>query len=694
MAIYPPPLENPPIFNEIDFQREVDQQHLDQNYLRLVAQTEEDMNGNEIKNLGPATSGSGAARLDQVTGSGAFLPLTGGSMAGVIDMNQSNIDMYATGGGTGGGDIEMRNGQINACNSLNATSVVASGAITSGSLTSTAAVTAGSLTATDLTNNLTIGGLTYTMPTAVSAGLGAVLTQNDPAINTLTWETGHLSDDLPLTGGTMDVGNSGLNMNGGNINMTAGNILTDGGGLNLALGATPQGDITGADNITAQTSITSNGQLSVVGQNIKLGNVDYIFPPTYKAANAVLTDTDGAGTLDWVVGATSADLPLAGGTMNAGAAITFADNVDIPGAANGRIRIGNVAGVTAQGPGAVAIGNDAGNNTQAQNAVAIGWKSGETTQSNFSVAIGSEAGTTNQGNGGGAGIAIGKQAGGNSQGAESIAIGIEAGEVFQGIASVALGFEAGTFNQGTFAVAIGVRAGQVGQGNHSIAIGDLAGVTNQGANTIVLNATGLNSDGWSTPGGGTNGPTSPDRTYIAPIQQQATLDSGYKMLCYNLNTKEVRYMAWGSFPNTGAASKTFCIDHPVKEGYKLLHSCVESPQIDLNYRGKIKLKDGYGEVNIDEKFKMENGTFEALCRDIQVFTSNETGWTPVRGKMEGNILKIESAPNGTTDDDTISWLVIGERKDKSLLSDIKTDNEGKLITEQNYSTAKDWKSNC
>jgi hypothetical protein len=39
-------------------------------------------------------------------------------------------------------------------------------------------------------------------------------------------------------------------------------------------------------------------------------------------------------------------------------------------------------------------------------------------------------------------------------------------------------------------------------------------------------------------------------------------------------------------------------------------------------------------------------------------------------------------------------LVIGERKDKALMSDIKTDEEGKLITEQDYSTAKNWKSNC
>ena len=663
MAVYPPPTENPPIFNELDFDKTIDQQHLDQNYLRLLAQTEEDMNGFEITNLGPATSGSGAARLDQVTGAGAFLPLLGGSMAGVIDMNSSNIDMK--GGAPTPGDILLNGGDI-----------------TGGGI-----VSAKNLTATGVINNLSVNGLTYTMPPTFNALPNSVLTAVAGSSGTLTWETGHLSDDLPLAGGTMDLGNSGIDMNGGNI-------LTNGGGLNLALGATPQGDITGADNITAETSITSNGQLSVVGQNIKLGNVDYIFPASNGAVNSVLTDTTGAGDLGWVVGAVSADLPLAGGTMNAGAAITFADNVDMPCVATGTISIGNNAGLTAQGTDCIAIGNDAGNVTQGADAVAIGNQAGEQTQNTYSVAIGYKSGETLQGNGGGAGIAVGKQAGNNTQGAEAIAIGINAGAGFQGNGSVALGFESGQFSQANFAVAIGVRAGQNSQGAHSIAIGDLAGVTNQGANTIVLNSTGISSDGWNTPGGGTNGPTSPDRTYIAPIQQQANLNSDYKILCYNLGTKEVRYMQWSSFPNTSATTKTFCIDHPVKEDYKLLHSCVESPQIDLNYRGKIKLKDGYGEVNIDEKFKMENGTFEALCRDIQVFTSNETGWTAVRGKMEGNILQVESAPNGVASDDTISWLVIGERKDKALMSDIKTDEEGKLITEQDYSTAKNWKSNC
>ena len=158
---------------------------------------------------------------------------------------------------------------------------------------------------------------------------------------------------------------------------------------------------------------------------------------------------------------------------------------------------------------------------------------------------------------------------------------------------------------------------------------------------------------------------------------------------YSLSTydgpasKEVRY---------DTTPKTFVIDHPIKEDYKLIHSCIEGPQIDLIYRGKIKLKDGYGEINIDEKNGMTNGTFEALCRDIQSFTTNETGWEPVRSKVVGNILHIQCKDKES--EDTISWMVIGERKDKGLIRDKKTDDEGKLITEQPNIVAGEWRSNC
>jgi hypothetical protein len=77
---------------------------------------------------------------------------------------------------------------------------------------------------------------------------------------------------------------------------------------------------------------------------------------------------------------------------------------------------------------------------------------------------------------------------------------------------------------------------------------------------------------------------------------------------------------------------------------------------------------------------MTEGTFVALCRDIQSFTTNETGWTAVRSSVSGNILTIEAQDSSCTD--TISWMVVGERQDPAIYSSSMTDDEGKVIVEK------------
>ena len=130
---------------------------------------------------------------------------------------------------------------------------------------------------------------------------------------------------------------------------------------------------------------------------------------------------------------------------------------------------------------------------------------------------------------------------------------------------------------------------------------------------------------------------------------------------------------------TGALSKgsgSFKIEHPVKpDTHYLYHSFVESPLTDLIYRGKAKLVDGKALINIDEHFGMTSGTFEALVDDKQVFTTNEDSWDLVKGKVKGNELNIECQNkdfNGY-----ISWLVIGDRKDKHIMEVDWTDERGK-----------------
>jgi len=130
------------------------------------------------------------------------------------------------------------------------------------------------------------------------------------------------------------------------------------------------------------------------------------------------------------------------------------------------------------------------------------------------------------------------------------------------------------------------------------------------------------------------------------------------------------------------ASGSFKIDHPIpemKDTHHLVHSFVEGPQADLIYRGRVTLTNGLAQVNIDTASNMTDGTFVLLCRDVQCFTSNESGWTAVRGSVDGNILTIEAQDNTCTD--TISWLVIGERQDQHMYDTGWTDENGKVIVE-------------
>jgi len=135
--------------------------------------------------------------------------------------------------------------------------------------------------------------------------------------------------------------------------------------------------------------------------------------------------------------------------------------------------------------------------------------------------------------------------------------------------------------------------------------------------------------------------------------------------------------------NFSKNSGSFSIDHPLPElsnTYNLYHSFIEGPQADLIYRGKVQLVDGRSEINIDTVSNMTEGTFVALNRETQCFTSNETDWDPVRGSIIGNILTIECQNTSSTA--TISWMVIGERQDKHMYETNWTDENGKVIPEQ------------
>lgn len=139
----------------------------------------------------------------------------------------------------------------------------------------------------------------------------------------------------------------------------------------------------------------------------------------------------------------------------------------------------------------------------------------------------------------------------------------------------------------------------------------------------------------------------------------------------------------GSASFAGSVSKgsgSFRIDHPLKaETHQLVHSFIEGPQADNIYRGKVDLVAGTAAVNIDTVAGMTEGTFAALNREIQCFTTNEAGWTAVKGSVTGNVLTITAQDNTCTD--TVSWLVIGERHDQHMYDTEWTDDNGKVIVE-------------
>ena len=141
----------------------------------------------------------------------------------------------------------------------------------------------------------------------------------------------------------------------------------------------------------------------------------------------------------------------------------------------------------------------------------------------------------------------------------------------------------------------------------------------------------------------------------------------------------------GNLTITGALSKgsgSFRIPHPLpakSETHQLVHSFIEGPQCDLIYRGSVALVDGTATVNLDTASNMSEGTWVRLCRNEQCFTSNETGWSSVRGSVSGNILTIECEEGTSTD--TISWMVVAERHDDHILETNWTDDDGHVIVE-------------
>jgi hypothetical protein len=76
---------------------------------------------------------------------------------------------------------------------------------------------------------------------------------------------------------------------------------------------------------------------------------------------------------------------------------------------------------------------------------------------------------------------------------------------------------------------------------------------------------------------------------------------------------------------------------------------------------------------------MSAGTFEALCRNPVFYLQNMDGFARVKGKIQDAVLTITAEDPACTD--TVSWMVVGERKDPYVIQAGHTTDDGCLITE-------------
>lgn len=143
----------------------------------------------------------------------------------------------------------------------------------------------------------------------------------------------------------------------------------------------------------------------------------------------------------------------------------------------------------------------------------------------------------------------------------------------------------------------------------------------------------------------------------------------------------------GSAQFTGSlakASGTFLIDHPLDPLNKnLRHGFVEAPRYDLIYRGTVQLVNGRATVDIDAASNMSTGTFAALTTNAVVTSlQNQDGFARLKpGPINGGSFEIICEDENCTDH--VSWVVIAERNDPFVKSDLdqNTDGDGRFVPE-------------
>jgi len=106
-------------------------------------------------------------------------------------------------------------------------------------------------------------------------------------------------------------------------------------------------------------------------------------------------------------------------------------------------------------------------------------------------------------------------------------------------------------------------------------------------------------------------------------------------------------------------SKTFVIDHPIKEDHYLIHACMEGPEAGVYYRGKAIVLNRFVTVTLPDYV-------DYLASDFTVHVTHEMDETEEliqvsATQVSNNQFRIyASAPC------TANWLVVGNRKNTAF----------------------------
>lgn len=154
----------------------------------------------------------------------------------------------------------------------------------------------------------------------------------------------------------------------------------------------------------------------------------------------------------------------------------------------------------------------------------------------------------------------------------------------------------------------------------------------------------------------------------------ATVDNGSKVINGTLNVNGIfiaeriatpRIVAeYGAFTNVAAPFKKFDIPHPTRSGHRLVHTCLEGPEIGVYYRGKLKdsnviLLPEYWRGLVDAESITVNLTPHEFYQELFV---KSIEW--------GTKINIQNNSGGAIN---CSYVVYGKRKD---VPDLEVEYEG------------------